>query len=125
MKIAIAKVPNFKIRAYNVGFIYLTYFSDVNECLLNSESNSKLSPSLFRFKNTNDLQMYIVLCNILSIVYPSDVNECLLNNGGCEHACVNTLGSFQCRCPRGYILDSNRRTCIGKREGRTRGAQRA
>lgn len=43
-----------------------------------------------------------------------DVDECSSNNGGCEHACQNQLGSFQCGCEIGYKLDEDRRSCICK-----------
>lgn len=35
-----------------------------------------------------------------------DINECLLNdtNGGCDHRCVNSPGSFACACNAGYQL---------------------
>ena len=41
------------------------------------------------------------------------MNECNTNNGGCQHTCVNTDGSYECRCRSGYRLSSNGRTCIG------------
>ena len=48
--------------------------------------------------------------------YPTDVDECATNNGGCEHDCINTVGSFMCRCSRGYALESDglncRRMCV-------------
>ncbi|XP_066302793.1 EGF-containing fibulin-like extracellular matrix protein 2 [Branchiostoma lanceolatum] len=31
-----------------------------------------------------------------------DYNECSRNNGGCEHNCVNTVGSYRCSCRDGY-----------------------
>lgn len=33
-----------------------------------------------------------------------DVNECAKNNGGCEHKCVNSAGTFSCSCNTGYEL---------------------
>ena len=42
------------------------------------------------------------------------MDECLVNNGGCEHDCFNTIGSFECRCRRGYFLTTNGRNCVGK-----------
>lgn len=42
----------------------------------------------------------------------TDVNECLFDNGGCDHDCTNTNGSFQCSCSTGYNLCSNA-YCIG------------
>uniref|UniRef100_A0A672P3C0 Signal peptide, CUB and EGF-like domain-containing protein 2 n=1 Tax=Sinocyclocheilus grahami TaxID=75366 RepID=A0A672P3C0_SINGR len=43
-----------------------------------------------------------------------DINECSLNNGGCEHTCENTMGSFECHCHAGYKLHWNKKDCIGK-----------
>ena len=45
---------------------------------------------------------------------PPDVDECNTNNGGCQHTCVNTAGSYQCQCRSGYRLSSNGRNCVGK-----------
>uniref|UniRef100_A0A8D2ZR19 Hemicentin-1 n=1 Tax=Scophthalmus maximus TaxID=52904 RepID=A0A8D2ZR19_SCOMX len=39
-----------------------------------------------------------------------DVDECLLRKP-CQHECRNTIGSFQCRCPPGYQLLPNGRSC--------------
>lgn len=40
-----------------------------------------------------------------------DVDECLVANGGCDHTCQNTAGSFQCFCRQGFRLDEDRRSC--------------
>lgn len=45
---------------------------------------------------------------------PVDYNECLDNNGDCEQECNNQIGSFQCLCLDGYVLDSNGFSCSGK-----------
>ena len=42
------------------------------------------------------------------------VNECLQNNGGCEHNCQNTQGSFTCTCNSGFTLNSDQRRCTGQ-----------
>lgn len=42
-----------------------------------------------------------------------DMNECLTDNGGCNHNCENTLGSYTCSCKDGYELSTNLHTCIG------------
>ena len=34
-----------------------------------------------------------------------DINECNVNNGGCEHTCTNTVGSYNCSCNTGYQLN--------------------
>ncbi|KAJ8271495.1 hypothetical protein COCON_G00103540 [Conger conger] len=44
------------------------------------------------------------------------VDECSLNNGGCQHVCVNTMGSYECRCKDGFFLSDNQHTCIHRSE---------
>ncbi|XP_068046771.1 signal peptide, CUB and EGF-like domain-containing protein 1 isoform X5 [Anomalospiza imberbis] len=39
------------------------------------------------------------------------IDECLVNNGGCDHFCRNTVGSFECSCQKGYKLLTDERTC--------------
>ena len=51
-----------------------------------------------------------VLC--LYLLYSIDTNECLTNNGGCDHTCVNTEGSFECLCNNSYILAADNKTCV-------------
>ena len=46
--------------------------------------------------------------------YISDINECESNNGGCQHNCSNSVGSFQCSCLPGHTLDSDGFHCSGK-----------
>lgn len=45
---------------------------------------------------------------------PADINECLANNGGCDHFCRNTVGSFECGCRKGYKLLTDERSCQGE-----------
>ncbi|XP_077997473.1 epidermal growth factor-like protein 8 [Glandiceps talaboti] len=40
-----------------------------------------------------------------------DIDECEENNGGCEHDCENTEGSYHCECDEGYRLGDDGRTC--------------
>lgn len=42
-----------------------------------------------------------------------DLNECEISNGGCEHQCKNTNGSYICECNKGFFLNGNRKTCSG------------
>lgn len=53
----------------------------------------------------------------LAAFYFSDTDECLFNNGGCQHICVNTVGSYECRCNDGFFLSDNQHTCIHRSEG--------
>ena len=43
----------------------------------------------------------------------ADIDECDINNGGCEHNCTNTIGSFVCSCNVGYNLTENGLNCTG------------
>ncbi|KAL3278791.1 hypothetical protein HHI36_016314 [Cryptolaemus montrouzieri] len=46
-----------------------------------------------------------------SAIYFTDKDECSSNNGGCQHDCINSLGSYICTCHSGFILDENGRDC--------------
>lgn len=41
----------------------------------------------------------------------NQTNPCTVNNGGCSHHCEFTYVGFYCRCPQGYALHSDLRTC--------------
>ncbi|CAL1569474.1 unnamed protein product [Knipowitschia caucasica] len=43
--------------------------------------------------------------------YFSDVDECSTVNGGCQHECMNTFGSYTCRCRSGFTLHDNKHDC--------------
>lgn len=43
----------------------------------------------------------------------ADVDECSKRNGGCDHECNNTMGSYRCSCHQGYML-VGRHMCNGK-----------
>ena len=60
-------------------------------------------------------QYFEVICAWLSdniYLYSTDINECLTNNGGCDHTCINTEGSFECLCNTSYILAADNKTCM-------------
>lgn len=40
-----------------------------------------------------------------------DRDECKTNNGGCQHKCHNTIGSYICECESGYTLTDDRHNC--------------
>ena len=52
---------------------------------------------------------------ILLLHISIDINECETANGGCQHSCTNTIGSFNCSCYTGYQLDENGLNCSGER----------
>ena len=35
-------------------------------------------------------------------------------NGGCQHKCNNTIGSYLCSCNDGYALVGDDRSCVGE-----------
>ncbi|XP_078665528.1 uncharacterized protein LOC144907954 [Branchiostoma floridae x Branchiostoma belcheri] len=41
----------------------------------------------------------------------TDIDECANANGGCEHVCTNTEGSFQCSCHIGQTLNGDGLNC--------------
>ena len=46
---------------------------------------------------------------------PPEINECTTGSHNCystDH-CLNTLGSFTCTCPSGYVLSGNGYSCFG------------
>ena len=44
-------------------------------------------------------------------VFFTDMDECSNNNGGCQHECRNTIGSYQCSCHNGFTLHENGHDC--------------
>ncbi|XP_070545496.1 tolloid-like protein 1 isoform X2 [Ptychodera flava] len=40
-----------------------------------------------------------------------DIDECENDNGGCEHICTNTIGSYNCSCRNGFMLHENGHNC--------------
>lgn len=41
-----------------------------------------------------------------------DIDECLAETSGCEHYCVNTLGTYECFCRLGFRLELDQHSCI-------------
>uniref|UniRef100_A0A4W3GLI9 Metalloendopeptidase n=1 Tax=Callorhinchus milii TaxID=7868 RepID=A0A4W3GLI9_CALMI len=41
----------------------------------------------------------------------SDKDECSKDNGGCQHECINTIGSYVCQCRNGFVLHENKHDC--------------
>lgn len=52
-----------------------------------------------------------------------DVDECVTTPDVCDHSCMNSVGSYECSCNQGYILESDGHSCqvTGKVQYRYRG----
>ena len=50
--------------------------------------------------------------NTRILLHLIDIDECA--QPVCQFRCNNTLGSFLCTCPQGYLLTTNKRDCAGK-----------
>ncbi|WAR28394.1 FBLN5-like protein [Mya arenaria] len=44
-------------------------------------------------------------------VLDTDVDECDTNRHGCDHVCINTIGSYQCSCRPGFVMHTGGNTC--------------
>ena len=51
------------------------------------------------------------LTSIKSQFINVDIDECETNNGGCNHTCTNSDGSYTCSCNTGYTLDLDEEGC--------------
>ena len=67
------------------------------------------------FEQKENCNALIVLPSLLNVPIPiafvSDVNECNTNLHGCQHECLNTVGSFRCRCNSDFELLADGRSC--------------
>lgn len=60
------------------------------------------------------LSLHIQISLTTTTTFSSEYDECATNDHGCDHECVNTLGSFKCECRIGYELHSDGKKCEGK-----------
>lgn len=42
------------------------------------------------------------------------VDSCAINNGGCAHSCRHGDGGPVCSCRKGYILQIDKKSCLGR-----------
>ena len=89
-----SKILYFKNFVYSIvsGNLFL-------KCLLLANKVSETSMLAFHY-------FAIVIAVSLSHMY-LEIDECLTRNGGCEHNCTNTVGSFYCSCVDGYQLTND------------------
>ena len=48
------------------------------------------------------------------ILFHPDIDECTVETDDCSQICINTVGSFDCDCNTGFVLDSDGSTCNGE-----------
>ena len=56
--------------------------------------------------------MYTMSYKIMTNGCAEDINECS-DSSLCNGTCENTIGSYNCYCPSGYMLNSNGSLCVG------------
>lgn len=54
--------------------------------------------------------------------WSADLDECNQSPKPCNFICKNTEGSYQCSCPRGYILQEDGKICKGTEPGEGAGS---
>ena len=64
----------------------------------------------FRMVSARNSKKKYLIC----VVFLTDINECQNNNGGCDQKCLNSVGSYQCDCFKGYKYDKQTNRCNGK-----------
>ena len=57
--------------------------------------------------------MQYSVCDPIISAIIIDVDECMDDNGGCDHMCHSSPGSFYCKCSPGYTLMDDGHTCAG------------
>ena len=62
-----------------------------------------------------DLSMILLYdtCTYFHHLSAADVDECERDTDGCSHNCTNTIGSYDCSCPNGFLLHSDGLLCNG------------
>ena len=58
---------------------------------------------------------WFIKCEFYCDLNIVDIDECAVeSNGGCDHNCTNTEGSYYCSCFIGYELDEDQKGCSGQ-----------
>lgn len=78
-------------------------FSLLKPCILLFHSIASYNKTLWSMIDCYKLLLYCI-----------DINECSDSNGGCQHICSNTFGSYYCSCVDDYFLDDNGHSCSRK-----------
>lgn len=63
------------------------------------------------YQHPNCQSISLNSCLIMHAAQSADINECEVSNGGCDHNCTNTDGSYVCSCIDGFVLGGDNRSC--------------
>lgn len=96
---------------------YLAIYTKVNEHLFEKHGiycGSRTIPLItsvtnvmrIEFNSDNSIQK-----SGFAAIFSTDIDECAVSNGGCQHICRNTFGSYVCFCNNGYNLHDNKHDC--------------
>lgn len=78
-------------------------------CLGQSSSPSKGTTAPYTLAEVYDSPDWLVFLPLTH----TDIDECeAAGTSVCDHECVNTLGSYRCRCHTGYVLAPDKHSCI-------------
>lgn len=76
-------------------------------------SLENLNPGRTTHCCTRPMMLFFLRSVDCTTILFADVDECSKRNGGCDHECNNTMGSYRCSCHQGYVL-VGRHMCNGK-----------
>ena len=67
--------------------------------------HTSINTNMYIFKNK---KYHLILYSSPDLI---DIDECGHSNGGCDHGCNNSEGSFECSCRDGFTLTGDRLRC--------------
>ena len=58
------------------------------------------------------LRLKFKLASHISVWSLTDIDECNENvKNNCSHLCINSPGSYYCKCPNGFQMSQDNKTC--------------
>ena len=102
---------------------------DIDECAINNGGCEQICSNTdggyycmcqtgYFVDNTNCTGQLTIALTIYLYIFFADIDECNITNGGCEHICYNSVGSYLCSCYSGYSLQLfNGHNCSGFTQG--------
>ncbi|PIN97777.1 hypothetical protein AB205_0180870 [Aquarana catesbeiana] len=86
----------------------------MRESMLFTSDTKTNPPKRFPFypcSDDNPTWMMFTTLGSFFILSDKDKDECSRDNGGCQHECTNTQGSYSCHCRSGFTLHENKHDC--------------